>query len=379
MRSAFVDELSGFASADPAADRQLATGAMRAVLRDGGSAESTPEGAQAKSFRMRLRSRADPLLRADLPPLPPAGAAPGVPLVLADAEPGGITLRDAVVLDHGLLIACGTQGLRLLTLDGRPRGRWDIVADALGVADHGDAVLVIGGGESLAEIHRFDLTTRRARRCGAFSSMFLAGSFDGGVLTTLDANGIAHIDVTEDQPRELWREVDKDTVVHDLTRSPSSLSAIVNTPLQMRDERSLELWTWELPSRRLLRRELAQRRVGGAREDDSGRDAAVVHGRRIGRDHRASTGRRTPANAARARGRARDRQRRRRGPRLWPVHASRSVSTARPTPSSSSRASRVPRIRSHADVVTVWSPDGRVVAVDLATRATLANLTVRTS
>ena len=37
------------------------------------------------------------------------------------------------------------------------------------------------------------------------------------------------------------------------------------------------------------------------------------------------------------------------------------------------------RVRAHADVACVWAPDGRVVAVDLATRAAVANLTVRVS
>jgi hypothetical protein len=37
------------------------------------------------------------------------------------------------------------------------------------------------------------------------------------------------------------------------------------------------------------------------------------------------------------------------------------------------------RVRAHADVACVGAPDGRVVAVDLATRAAVANLTVRVS
>jgi hypothetical protein len=379
VRSVFVDELSGFASADPAADRQLATGAMRAILRDGRSAGSAPEGTQAKSFRMRLRSRADPLLRADLPPMPPAGDAPGVPLVLADAEPGGITLRDAVVLDHGLLIASGTQGLRLLTLDGRPRGRWDIVADALCVADHGDAVLVIGGGESIAEIHRFDLTTRRARRCGAFSRTFLAESFDGGVLTTLDAGGIAHIDVTEDQPRELWRELDKDTVVYAIARSPACLSAIVNTPLQARDERSVELWTWELPSRRLRRRELAHGRwpetatttAAGTLLWCTAEDSGATTEHRLADGHLRSLP--APEGAYVIVSGDIEGLVDPDGPRVA-LRRDGEAQAVVELPGVED-----PRIRSHADVVTVWAPDGRIVAVDLATRATLVNLTVRTS
>jgi hypothetical protein len=34
-------------------------------------------------------------------------------------------------------------------------------------------------------------------------------------------------------------------------------------------------------------------------------------------------------------------------------------------------------IRAHADTISVWSPDGRVVAIDLTTRAPVVDFTVR--
>jgi hypothetical protein len=92
------------------------------------------------------------------------------------------------------------------------------------------------------------------------------------------------------------------------------------------------------------------------------------------------SGARTPrcdhAGAGRRAARSQRRGRRPRGPRRPAGHAA----ARRPAGSGGGAARRGDRApRAHADVACVWAPDGRVVAVDLATRAAVANLTVRVS
>ena len=364
VRSAFTDELSRFPASEPAADRQLATQALRALLREGGP----------KDTRTHLLNRVDPLLRADLPPWPQPDPRT-VPLIVADAEPGGVTLRDAVVLDYGLLVATGEQGVQLLTLDGRPRGHWGVPADGLCVADHGDSVLAVERGESVAELHRLDLATRRWERRGALARTLLADSFDGGTVTTLDADGLAAVDVTDDHPRELWRDLEPDTLVVDFARSPLSMSAIVDTPLQGRGgELSLERWCWDLPTRRLRRRALS---VGTwdrtARITASGTLLWIEDGM----EHRSTDGQTRTALApdgayiavsGDVEGLVDPN-----GPRVV-VRRDGDPHAVVEIP-----AAETLGIRAHADVVTVWSADGRVVAVDLTTREPVANLTVRSA
>jgi hypothetical protein len=183
------------------------------------------------------------------------------------------------------------------------------------------------------------------------------GSVDAGTVTTIDADGLADVDVTEDEPRELWRHLAGDTVVLDIARSPESMSAIVDTPLQGGGgERSLELWSWELPSRRLSRRELAD-----GRWDESARTTAS------GRLLRSEDGDRFLVSGDVEGVLDPD------GPRVVLRTGGRPLAVVELP------VAEDLRMRAHADVACVWAPDGRVVAVDLVTRSAIANLTVRSS
>src|SRR5262249_44601981 len=83
---ALLETLADHRAADPVADRRLAGAGVRALLRTG----------TARQVHNRLRERADPLLRADLPAFVAAAKPDGVPQLDAPRDPGALDLRDAL-------------------------------------------------------------------------------------------------------------------------------------------------------------------------------------------------------------------------------------------------------------------------------------------
>jgi len=202
-----------------------------------------------------LRGRADPLLRADLPARSdrPDHTAP---VFAAPVEPGSLHVRVAVALDGGLLIAAGERGLLLLTLGGRVRARWDLAADRLIVADHGGVVIIVTEGERISELHRLDLHTRRLAPIATIDGQIAADSFDGGTLVLLRGGELLGVDITSRPLHEVWSEFGASSAIYAVTRTATSMSALVNVPLHATaGGRSTERWTWELPMRRLRTRE----------------------------------------------------------------------------------------------------------------------------
>lgn len=229
----------------PAVDRELSTAALRAVLR-GAPHQTHPEA--AAPLVKALRKRADPLFAADLVPVPRPVTRPTLHL-RAERQPGRVPLTDAVALSPAaLLTAHGDMGVRLLGHDGRVRARWDVPAHRLIVADHGGTALLVAERGGTCDVHRLDLTTRRVRYWTALRVRGTASSYDGSVLAVVDEDGIAFIETRAEQPRVLWRELDRDHTVARLARSPQSLAALLVVPAALAGEATThEVWRWELP------------------------------------------------------------------------------------------------------------------------------------
>ncbi|MFJ5122547.1 bpX6 domain-containing protein [Kitasatospora sp. NPDC088548] len=247
-RPALAAALAGLPGADRAADRELATAAARAVVRDGGFGGSLDHRTGRALFD-GLVKRADPLAAADLPrprrSARPTGA--GWAATAAD-RPGTLPVLDAALLDSGsLLVACGQAGVRLLGPDGRTRARWDVPADQLVLADHGGTALLVARYGEVAEVSRLDLATRAVRRWTALRVRQIVPSYDGRQLITVDADGIAVLDTLARRPTVVWRELGGDQgVTGRIARTPSGCAAVVvsgpavGAPLT-------ELWRWDLP------------------------------------------------------------------------------------------------------------------------------------
>src|SRR5258708_7473205 len=217
----------------------------------------------AKSTRrmiQALRQRADPLLVADLPPIPPREPPAGEILqVTLDSERGQLALFDAVaVADDLLLLAHGHLGARLVSPDGRVRARWDLPTHNLGVAARGGGGLLRSGAGAAGKITRLDLVSRQVRAWSTLRLKHVLPSFDGSILVVIDDDGIALLDALADPPRILWRELDRDTRILRIARTPPSLTALVNlAPAMTSGKRLTQLWSWQLPDMTLrLRRNL---------------------------------------------------------------------------------------------------------------------------
>ncbi|MEV0190248.1 bpX6 domain-containing protein [Kitasatospora purpeofusca] len=247
-RSVLAATLAGVSAADPATDRELATAAARAAVRDGGL------GAGAAEHRLfdRLLGRADPLTAADLPrPRPRPAPRPGgaAPVHTAVDRPGTLPVLDAALLASGsLLVACGQAGARLLAPDGRTRAHWDTPTDRLVLADHGGgALLVTEHGPDLLGLARLDLATRTVRPWTTLRARRSAPSYDGHRLIAAADGGILVLDTTAPRPVAVWRELGgKEELLGGITRTAGGCAAIVRSPSTARSPLT-EVWRWDLP------------------------------------------------------------------------------------------------------------------------------------
>ncbi|GAA1796322.1 hypothetical protein HC028_23475 [Planosporangium flavigriseum] len=254
----FVSALAELRCADAAQDRRLCTAALRLLVRDpAANAVSEPSG--HKRITRALRDRADRLAAADLPPVPTGrGSVLGSRVdITTTGDPGQLPLHDAVTLSGRMIItAHGDFGVRLIGLDGRTRASWDAPAHQLVVADHGANVLLVARRGRTCELRRLDLTTRRLGPPVVVTAHHILPDYDGALLTVLDDDGIAFIDLVDTTPRIAWRELDSTIELLHIDRSPTSLAALVRVtdPLSL-GEASTQVWRWDLPSLMLRSRQ----------------------------------------------------------------------------------------------------------------------------
>jgi hypothetical protein len=222
-RDRFLAALADLPPADPAADRELASVAVRVLA--GAVPSPAPDQRSAARLWDTLRERADPVLRADLPPLAWQGPAGQDGPLWVDAleGPGQLPVYDAALLGgRAVLAAHGGAGVRLLTLDGRVRAEWDAPAHRLVVADHGGTALLAAdlGGDTW-ELRRLDLASRRLTPWTTLRAHWLPPSYDGGRLLIVDADqDLLLLDALAARPRVLWRELAEAHTVLALCRGP---------------------------------------------------------------------------------------------------------------------------------------------------------------
>ncbi|MFE7564078.1 hypothetical protein, partial [Kitasatospora sp. NPDC057500] len=252
-RAALATALAGLPAADAATDRELATAAAGAAVRDGGFGGAHgdgPGGAAEKALFDRLLRRADPLTAADLPrPRPLPRLRTTAPAWTAADRPGTLPVLDAALLDSGsLLVACGQAGVRLLAPDGRTRARWDTPADRLVLADHGGSALVVEHhGPELRAFTHLDLATRTVRPWTTLRTRHLAPSFDGRHLLAEDGGALVVLDTLAPRPTLVWRELGgEQRLTGGIARTPDGCAAVVRSPLPDRSALT-EVWRWDLP------------------------------------------------------------------------------------------------------------------------------------
>ncbi|PZS31664.1 MAG: hypothetical protein DLM58_11315 [Pseudonocardiales bacterium] len=365
-REAFVASLAMLPCHDAAEDRRLCSAAVRSAY------ALEPTNQRRRQVRL-LAGRSDPLLNADLPSLAQS-AAPryaGLDLV-APVELGQLPVHDAVTLPgRTILVAHGDLGVRLLTLDGRTRARWDVPTHQLIVADNAASALLVRRAGAIWEIQRLDLLTRRVRPWTVLRQHEMVRSFDGSVVIGVDADGIAMLDVLSDHPRVLWRELDREHRVLRINRTPAQLTALIEIPaLTGQTERSLQLWVWELPSMTLrVRRDVVPAAelidavvIDGSAvllTDDGDGDAKLAYLQAYGAQIVTST---APGTTLRTDGTALANVRQLEdGRTLASVDLGNRAAAMYATFPAGAEAAG---LREHAGILTMWDPLGRIVAAE---------------
>ncbi len=246
-RSFAADALVQAEVPDAVMDREVCSAALRTFV---------ARRVQVKSFQSavhRIRSRADALLTADLPPAA-RHPRPSGQIEVPSLPDGARAVLDVVPLQGGRsLVALGEAGLRLLTADGRTAAEWSEPCHRLVASDHDTSVLVLAQRSSVVYARVLDLVTRQMRPYGRVETDLWAKSFDGATWVTRDADGrLVFWDMLAEAPTVAWRELSTGQVCHRIERSTGWLGAIVAcAPGGYFTQPRTEVWRWELPRRRL--------------------------------------------------------------------------------------------------------------------------------
>lgn len=247
-RAAFVQALAGELVRTPSPEGSvLLRPAVRALLLDQAAGESPLEPADLKRL---VRLTGDPLLRTDLPLLPPATARVQEPSVqpprehrLEPGEGGPWPIHDAVSLPRGrMLVALGEAGARIVTLDGRCVAHFDVPAFSLVLSHQEDRALALARRGSLQRVSRLDLVRKRAEpwcdtRVDAFASVY-----DGQRWFLAVEDTVMAVDVLAREPRALWRVTGVGAPVVRLVAEASAMSFAM-----LSAQGEVERWSYTLP------------------------------------------------------------------------------------------------------------------------------------
>ncbi len=249
-RLAFADTLRrGERSPEAAA---LARAAVRAVARDSGRLGARMEPAD---FRQLAAFAGDGALRADALALPiPSrtlwiGRGEPLEVEIAARDAGTRPASDAAFLPNGMTaVALGEAGVRLLARGGRVVAELDQPAHRLVVSDHGDRAIALARRGDSWRLARLDFSLRHAEPwCEARLDAF-APDYDGALWFVAGPDGLLAAETAGKRLDGSWG----------VSRLPGSALAIARSTsrcsLVLAGDES-EVWTYELPSLTLRRRD----------------------------------------------------------------------------------------------------------------------------
>ncbi|MBK6686118.1 MAG: hypothetical protein IPG45_16710 [Deltaproteobacteria bacterium] len=158
----------------------LARPALRSLYRD---QDRAPERARKEKQRLE-RLIDDPVLRADLPPLPApkprlAGAEPRT-LRFSSHHRGAMPILDVARLSDGrMMLALGEAGSSVYDRHGRLKQRYDEPAHHLVPSDRGARVITLAPRDAVFRLARMDLVRQRVTPWGNLALTSFAHNFDG--------------------------------------------------------------------------------------------------------------------------------------------------------------------------------------------------------
>lgn len=252
-RRAMADALLE-ATTQNAATRAVASAILPALLAD--RAESRHDLSKARLNRL-LHLADDPWLNADAPnPLVPPTKTridlwDGIGGLRWHAPASGLrTIHDAAALDdHRYLIALGESGAAVIDREGRTLRRYDVPAYALVVAESRNIALAVAPRERVSRVSRLDLVRHSVVDLGALPIDAYARAFDGIAWSLVSRDRILVVDTATSLQDVLWHVGDLPGRIVESQYAPHHELHLI------RSGDAFELWTYQLPSRRLLSRE----------------------------------------------------------------------------------------------------------------------------
>lgn len=240
----------------------LARAAVRAVVRDAGRLGTRLEPA---GFRQLVTFAGDGTLRTDAPALPLPGRDPWTSrgevwrAEVAARDVGAMPAHDAAFLPNGLLaVALGEAGVRLFSRGGRVVAEFDQPAHRLVISDHGDRALALAKRGDVWRIARLDFSARRGEHwCDAPLEAF-APDYDGALWFVATPRELLVAEVFGPSLEGSWGLSHLPGRVLTLSRSVQRCSVLFSGE-------EAELWTYELPSLVLRRREIVPPGFGARR------------------------------------------------------------------------------------------------------------------
>lgn len=239
---------------------RYASATLRQVLLDAADGWPPPE----RGTHDELKKLApDKILGADLPPFQQFADlhrhrdAPLLELRWPVDDRGTLDIHDlGVVSGGGYLFALGESGLRLARPDGRTRLHAETPAHRLVMADSRQRALAVAHRGHLARIARVDLLAGRVEPWTDLALQGHADGYDGQRFFVLQEQTLLCLDAQQTSPRAVWTVTHDDFARARLVHRPGRLWVVTPVPPRMHgeNERSGEIWEYELPSLTLRHR-----------------------------------------------------------------------------------------------------------------------------
>jgi hypothetical protein len=230
----------------------LARAALRAIVRDSGRLGARMEPAD---LRQLAAFAGDGARRADLLALPLPAKELWISrretwrVEIAARDAGSMPVLDAAFLPNGLTaIALGEAGVRLLSRAGRTIAELDEPAHRLVVSDHGDRAIALAPRGDTWRLARLDFLARKAATWCETRLDAFAPDYDGALWFLVGPDGLIAVDASAARCDGAWG----------VSRLPGKALAVARSSgrcsLAFGGE-GHEVWTYELPSLTLRRRD----------------------------------------------------------------------------------------------------------------------------
>jgi hypothetical protein len=183
---------------------------------------------------------------------------PEVEIRRTAADRGATPVFDAAELPDGrMLVAVGELGAWLVSRDGKVITRFAEPASRIVISEQGDQAILLAQRGEVFRLSRVDLLGKRLRQwCDARFDRF-APDFDGLTWFVARGGALYAVDATAARWEHLWKVDEAGALVRGIRRGVTTMSAWFDWPAARpgRVGRSGEVWTYELPSLVLRRRQ----------------------------------------------------------------------------------------------------------------------------